>query len=143
VLTDTFGRPLRDLRISVTDRCNFRCTYCMPAEIYGERYEFLPKAELLTFEEISRLTRMLVRHGAAKVRITGGEPLVRAEIETLIASLSQIDGVADLTLTTNAYLMEQKAQLLKDAGLQRVTFRLVSLDDDVFRSMIGRGFGKA
>jgi cyclic pyranopterin phosphate synthase len=143
VLTDTFGRPLRDLRISVTDRCNFRCTYCMPAEIYGERYEFLPKAELLTFEEISRLTRMLVRHGAAKVRITGGEPLVRAEIETLIASLSQIDGVADLTLTTNAYLMEQKAQLLKDAGLQRVTISLDSLDDEVFRSMNGRGFGTA
>ncbi len=143
MLTDTFGRPLRDLRISVTDRCNFRCTYCMPAEIYGERYEFLPKAELLTFEEISRLTRMLVRHGAAKVRITGGEPLVRAEIETLIASLSQIDGVADLTLTTNAYLMEQKAQLLKDAGLQRVTISLDSLDDEVFRSMNGRGFGTA
>jgi len=115
----------------------------MPAEIYGERYEFLPKAELLTFEEISRLTRMLVRHGAAKVRITGGEPLVRAEIETLIASLSQIDGVADLTLTTNAYLMEQKAQLLKDAGLQRVTISLDSLDDEVFRSMNGRGFGTA
>jgi cyclic pyranopterin phosphate synthase len=143
VLTDMFGRPLRDLRISVTDRCNFRCTYCMPAEIYGERYEFLPKADLLTFEEISRLTRVLVRHGAAKVRITGGEPLVRAEIETLIASLSQIDGVADLTLTTNAYLMDQKAQLLKDAGLQRVTISLDSLDDEVFRSMNGRGFGTA
>jgi len=143
VLTDTFGRPLKDLRISVTDRCNFRCTYCMPAEIYGERYEFLPKADLLTFEEISRLTRMLVRHGAAKVRITGGEPLVRAEIEILIASLSQIDGVADLTLTTNAYLMEQKAQLLKDAGLQRVTISLDSLDDEVFRRMNGRGFGTA
>ena len=143
MLTDTFGRPLKDLRISVTDRCNFRCTYCMPAEIYGERYEFLPKADLLTFEEISRLTRMLVRHGAAKVRITGGEPLVRAEIEILIASLSQIDGVADLTLTTNAYLMEQKAQLLKDAGLQRVTISLDSLDDEVFRRMNGRGFGTA
>ena len=143
MLTDTFGRPLKDLRISVTDRCNFRCTYCMPAEIYGERYEFLPKADLLSFEEISRLTRMLVRHGAAKVRITGGEPLVRAEIEILIASLSQIDGVADLTLTTNAYLMEQKAQLLKDAGLQRVTISLDSLDDEVFRRMNGRGFGTA
>jgi cyclic pyranopterin phosphate synthase len=143
MLTDTFGRPLKDLRISVTDRCNFRCTYCMPAEIYGERYEFLPKAELLTFEEISRLTRILVSNGAAKVRITGGEPLVRAEIETLIASLSQIDGVADLTLTTNAYLMEQKAQLLKDAGLQRVSISLDSLDDEIFRSMNGRGFGTA
>jgi len=143
VLTDMFERPIRDLRISVTDRCNFRCTYCMPAEIYGERYEFLPKADLLTFEEISRLTRILVRHGAAKVRITGGEPLVRAEIETLIASLSQIDGVADLTLTTNAYLMDQKAQLLKDAGLQRVTISLDSLDDEVFMSMNGRGFGTA
>ncbi len=143
MLTDIFERPIRDLRISVTDRCNFRCTYCMPAEIYGDRYEFLPKADLLTFEEISRLTRILVRHGAAKVRITGGEPLVRAEIETLIASLSQIDGVADLTLTTNAYLMDQKAQLLKDAGLQRVTISLDSLDDEVFMSMNGRGFGTA
>ena len=143
MLTDMFERPIRDLRISVTDRCNFRCTYCMPAEIYGERYEFLPKADLLTFEEISRLTRILVRHGAAKVRITGGEPLVRAEIETLIASLSQIEGVADLTLTTNAYLMDQKAQLLKDAGLQRVTISLDSLDDEVFMSMNGRGFGTA
>ncbi len=143
MLTDMFERPIRDLRISVTDRCNFRCTYCMPAEIYGDRYEFLPKADLLTFEEISRLTRILVRHGAAKVRITGGEPLVRAEIETLIASLSQIDGVADLTLTTNAYLMDQKAQLLKDAGLQRVTISLDSLDDEVFMSMNGRGFGTA
>ncbi|MDP6065158.1 MAG: GTP 3',8-cyclase MoaA [SAR202 cluster bacterium] len=142
-MTDIFERPIRDLRISVTDRCNFRCTYCMPAEIYGDRYEFLPKADLLTFEEISRLTRILVRHGAAKVRITGGEPLVRAEIETLIASLSQIDGVADLTLTTNAYLMDQKAQLLKDAGLQRVTISLDSLDDEVFMSMNGRGFGTA
>ncbi len=140
MLTDTFERPLKDLRISVTDRCNFRCTYCMPAEIFGERYEFLPKDELLTFEEISRLTAILVRHDAAKVRITGGEPLVRNEIEALIASLSQIDGVADLTLTTNAYLLDQKAQPLKDAGLQRVTVSLDSLDDEVFRRMNGRGF---
>ena len=143
MLTDTFERPLRDLRISVTDRCNFRCTYCMPAEIYGERYEFLPKADLLTFEEISRLTGLLVGQGAAKVRITGGEPLVRAEIETLIAKLSQIDGVADLTLTTNAYLLDQKAQSLREAGLKRVTVSLDSLDDEVFRRMNGRGFGTA
>ena len=139
MLTDTFERPLKDLRISVTDRCNFRCTYCMPAEIYGERYEFLPKADLLTFEEISRLTGLLVGQGVAKVRITGGEPLVRAEIEKLVAKLSRIDGVADLTLTTNAYLLDQKAQSLRDAGLKRVTVSLDSLDPDVYAAMNGRG----
>ena len=143
MLTDTFGRPIRDLRISVTDRCNFRCTYCMPAELYGERYEFLPKADLLTFEEIERLTEILVKYGATKVRITGGEPLVRIDIETLIAKLSRINGVADMTLTTNAYLLDQKAQSLREAGLQRISISLDSLDDEVFKSMNGRGFGTA
>ena len=141
MITDKFDRPLRDLRISVTDRCNFRCTYCMPAEIYGERYQFLPKAELLTFEEIARLTRIMAKFGAVKVRITGGEPLVRNDIEKLVAMLSKVDGVHDLTMTTNAYLLPQKAQALKDAGLQRVTVSLDTLDDEIFRRMNGRGFG--
>ena len=139
--TDKFDRPFRDLRISVTDRCNFRCIYCMPAEIYGERYEFLPRADLLTFEETTRLARIFVGLGAVKVRLTGGEPLVRNELENLVAQLSRIDGVQDLTLTTNAYLLPQKAQALKEAGLQRVTVSLDTLDDEVFRRMNGRGFG--
>jgi cyclic pyranopterin phosphate synthase len=141
VIVDKFNRSLRDLRISVTDRCNFRCTYCMPAEIYGERYEFLPKDSLLTFEEITRLTRIMVKLGVTKVRLTGGEPLVRNEIEKLVALLSNIDGVNDLTLTTNAYLLKQMAQTLKDAGLQRITVSLDSMDDEVFKQMNGRGFG--
>ena len=141
MINDTFGRPFRDLRISVTDRCNFRCPYCMPSEIYGERYQFLPRADLLTFEEITRLTRIFVERGAAKVRLTGGEPLVRNELEKLIAQLADVEGVEDLTLTTNGYLLPQKAQALKDAGLQRVTISMDSLDDEVFRHMNGRGFG--
>ena len=140
-MRDVFDRPLRDLRISVTDRCNFRCTYCMPAEIYGERYQFLPKEDLLTFEEITRLTRILVGLGAVKVRLTGGEPLVRNDFERLVAMLSEVDGVSDLTLTTNAYLLPQKAEALKDAGLHRVTVSLDTLDDAIFRKMNGRGFG--
>ena len=140
-VTDTLGRPLRDLRVSVTDRCNFRCVYCMPAEIYGERYEFLPKPELLTFEEITRLTGILVRFGVQKVRLTGGEPLVRAEMEILISMLAQIDGVKDLTLTTNGFLLAQKARALKEAGLQRVTVSLDTLDDEIFKAMNGRGYG--
>ena len=140
-LQDTFGRPLRDLRISVTDRCNFRCSYCMPAEIFGERYQFLPKPELLSFEEITRLTRLFVKLGVEKVRLTGGEPLVRSDLHHLIAEISNIEGVKDLTLTTNGYLLDQQAQALKDAGLQRVTVSLDSLDSDVFKRMNGRGFG--
>ena len=140
MIKDKFNRPLKDLRISVTDRCNFRCTYCMPAEIYGERYEFLPRAQLLTFEEITRLTKVMVRLGAVKVRLTGGEPLVRNELEKLVGMLSVVDGVDDLTLTTNAYLLPQKAQILKDAGLQRVTVSLDTLDDEIFKHMNGRGF---
>ena len=145
VLSDTpldrFRRPLRDLRISVTDRCNFRCPYCMPAEIYGERYQFLPRDSLLTFEEITRLARILVKMGVVKVRITGGEPLVRAEIDKLVAMLAQVPGVEDLTMTTNGYLLTQVAQKLADAGLQRITVSLDSLDDEVFRQMNGRNFG--
>jgi cyclic pyranopterin phosphate synthase len=137
ITRDQLKRPLRDLRISVTDRCNFRCSYCMPAEIFGERYQFLPRAELLTFEEIARLTEIVVRLGAVKVRLTGGEPLVRKDMPKLIAMLSHIDGVNDLTLTTNGSLLPQHAHALRDAGLQRITVSLDSLDDVVFRRMNG------
>ena len=141
VIFDTFKRPLRDLRISVTDRCNFRCTYCMPAEIFGERYQFLPKTELLSFEEINRVARIIVGMGAEKLRLTGGEPLVRSDLEKLVKMLSDIPGVSDLTMTTNAYLLPQKAQALKEAGLKRITVSLDTLDDQIFRKMNGRSFG--
>ncbi len=141
MLQDKFDRPLRDLRISVTDRCNFRCTYCMPAEIYGERYQFLPKPQLLTFEEITRLTKIIVRLGAVKLRLTGGEPLVRQNLENLIAMLSVIDGVDDMALTTNAYFLPEKVEALKDAGLQRLTISLDTLDDEIFRQMNGNRSG--
>ena len=131
---------MRDLRVSVTDRCNFRCPYCMPVEVYGERYQFLPKPEILTFEEIRRLVRIFVGLGVNKVRLTGGEPLVRANLERLIAFLSPIDGINDLTLTTNGYLLARQARGLKDAGLERVTVSLDSMDADVFREMNGRGY---
>lgn len=136
-LLDRFKRPLRDLRVSVTDRCNFRCTYCMPAEIFGEAYQFLPKTEVLTFEEMTRLVRIIVRLGAVKVRITGGEPLVRQDIEKLVEMLRQVEGVDDLTLTTNGFFLPQKALALKAAGLDRITVSLDSLDEAVFRQMNG------
>jgi GTP 3',8-cyclase len=134
VVQDTLGRPLRDLRISVTDRCNFRCVYCMPKEVYGRDYRFLERRELLTFEEIARLARSFTALGVEKVRLTGGEPLVRRELERLVAMLAEIPGL-DLTLTTNGSLLPQKAPALADAGLRRVTVSLDSLDDDVFRAM--------
>jgi len=140
-LYDKFRRPLRDLRVSVTDRCNFRCPYCMPAEVYGERYQFLPKSEILTFEEITRLVRVFVGLGVTKVRLTGGEPLVRQGVDKLVGMLSRLDGVNDLTLTTNGYLLTQQAQALKDAGLRRITVSLDSLDLEVFKRMNGRGYG--
>jgi GTP 3',8-cyclase len=130
---DTFGRPLRDLRISVTDRCNFRCVYCMPKEVYGRDHRFLERRELLTFEEITRVARTFVSAGVTKIRITGGEPLVRRELEHLIAQLAELD--VDLTLTTNGSLLPQKAQLLADAGLRRITVSLDSLDDAIFRAL--------
>jgi GTP 3',8-cyclase len=130
---DTFGRPLRDLRISVTDRCNFRCVYCMPKEVYGRDHRFLERRELLSFEEIARLARVFVAQGVTKLRITGGEPLVRRELERLIALLAELD--VDLTLTTNASLLPQKAQALADAGLRRITVSLDSLDDAQFRAL--------
>jgi GTP 3',8-cyclase len=131
---DTLGRPVRDLRISVTDRCNFRCVYCMPKEIYGRGYQFLERRELLTFEEIERLSRVFASLGVEKIRLTGGEPLLRRELERLVEMLGVIPGV-DLTLTTNGSLLPQKARVLADAGLRRVTVSLDSLDDQVFRAM--------
>ena len=133
-LTDTLGRPVRDLRISVTDRCNFRCVYCMPKEVFGRDYPFLPRTELLSFEEIERVARAFAGLGVEKIRITGGEPLVRRDVETLVGMLARIDGL-DLTLTTNGSLLARKAQGLKDAGLRRITVSLDSLDDVVFRAM--------
>ncbi len=137
MIIDKLNRPLRDLRISVTDRCNFRCPYCMPEEIFGERYQFLPKTDILTFEEIVRLARILVGLGAQKLRLTGGEPLMRQQVEQLVAELVNIEGVEDLAMTTNAYLLPKKIQVLKEAGLRRITVSLDSLDDAVFRRMNG------
>jgi cyclic pyranopterin phosphate synthase len=132
--TDTLGRPLRDLRLSVTDRCNFRCVYCMPKEVFGHEYRFLDRKELLSFEELERVVRVFKAQGVEKIRITGGEPLLRRELEELIARLATIGGL-ELTLTTNASLLAKKAQVLADAGLDRVTVSLDSLDDASFRAM--------
>jgi GTP 3',8-cyclase len=139
LLGDALGRPLRDLRISVTDRCNFRCSYCMPKEVFDKDYQYLPHSALLSFEEIVRVAKQFVAHGVRKIRLTGGEPLLRKNIEILIAMLSElrtVDGQPlDLTLTTNGSLLARKAQQLKEAGLQRVTVSLDGLDDAVFRRM--------
>ncbi|HEY5224628.1 MAG TPA: GTP 3',8-cyclase MoaA [Microbacteriaceae bacterium] len=138
-LVDRLGRPLRDLRISVTDRCNFRCVYCMPKEIFGRDYAFMPREELLTFEEITRVVRVAIGHGVHKVRLTGGEPLLRKNLEELVAMLSELrtlDGhPLDIALTTNGSALAVKAQSLKDAGLQRITVSVDSLDDATFRRM--------
>ena len=131
---DTLGRPLHDLRISVTDRCNFRCVYCMPKEVFGKDFQFLPRAEILTFEEIERLARIFVALGVQKIRLTGGEPLVRRNLEVLVEKLAKI-GELDLTLTTNGSLLSQKARPLAEAGLRRVTVSLDSLDDATFKRM--------
>ena len=139
LLKDGLNRPLRDLRISVTDRCNFRCSYCMPKEVFNKDYPYLPHASLLSFEEITRIAKQFVAHGVQKIRLTGGEPLLRKNIELLIAQLAALrttDGKPlDLTLTTNGSLLARKAHALKAAGLQRVTVSLDGLDDTVFRSM--------
>ena len=135
VVTDRLDRPLRDLRVSVTDRCNFRCVYCMPREVFGADFQFLDRAELLTFEEIHRLVRVFRSLGVEKVRITGGEPLVRREVEKLVEMLASVSGLRDLTMTTNGSLLPRKAQLLGEAGLRRVTVSLDALDDEVFRAM--------
>lgn len=133
-IKDTHGRRMRDLRISVTDRCNFRCVYCMPKTVFGRDYEFLPRADLLTFEEIERIARLFVAHGVTKIRLTGGEPLLRRNIEHLVEMLARVPQI-ELTLTTNGALLPKKARALKDAGLRRVTVSLDSLDDTIFRRM--------
>lgn len=139
LVTDQRGRPLRDLRISVTDRCNFRCSYCMPKEVFDKDYPYLPHSALLSFEEITRLARLFATHGVHKIRLTGGEPLLRKNLEALISQLSTLrttEGLPlDLTLTTNGSLLKRKARALKAAGLKRVTVSLDGLDDAVFRSM--------
>jgi GTP 3',8-cyclase len=134
-LLDTLQRPLRDLRISVTDRCNFRCVYCMPRAVFDQDYPYLPRSEMLTFEEITRVAKLLVTHGVTKIRLTGGEPLLRKNVEQLVGMLRQIDTSLDLTLTTNGALLAQHAQRLKEAGLNRVTVSLDALDDVIFKRM--------
>ena len=133
-LTDTLNRPLRDLRISVTDRCNFRCVYCMPKEIFGPDYAYLQRDQILSFEEITRLARIFANHGVQKIRLTGGEPLVRKDLHVLIKMLSDIPDL-DLTLTTNGALLAKQARALKDAGLKRVSVSLDSLDNEIFKAM--------
>jgi GTP 3',8-cyclase len=139
LLADRLGRPLRDLRISVTDRCNFRCSYCMPKDVFDNQYKFLPQTSLLSFEEITRAARLFVAHGVVKLRLTGGEPLLRKHLEALIEQLAALrtpqGDALDITLTTNGSLLERKAQALFDAGLKRVTVSLDALDDGIFRRM--------
>jgi cyclic pyranopterin phosphate synthase len=147
-VTDTLGRPLRDLRISVTDRCNFRCVHCMPREVFGRDYEFLERAELLTFEEIERLAQEIDRlarilvgdHGVTKLRLTGGEPLVSRELERLVETLARIPGLGDLAMTTNGSALARRARALRDAGLRRITVSLDGLDNEVFVALNDVGF---
>lgn len=140
-VADQLGRPMRDLRISVTDRCNFRCTYCMPKELFGADHAFLPRASLLTFEEIARLARLFAQLGVTKLRLTGGEPLVRKDIVRLVAMLAPTPGITDISLTTNGSLLSRDlAQRLRDAGLRRITISLDALDDATFKAMNGVGF---
>ncbi|MBA5686463.1 GTP 3',8-cyclase MoaA [Rugamonas apoptosis] len=138
-VTDQLARPLHDLRISVTDRCNFRCVYCMPKAVFDQNYSYLPHSSLLSFEEITRVARLFVAHGVEKIRLTGGEPLLRKDVERLVGMLSELKTVScqplDLTLTTNGSLLARKAQSLKDAGLRRVTVSLDALDDAIFKRM--------
>jgi len=139
LLADALGRPLHDLRISVTDRCNFRCVYCMPKEVFDKNYAYLPHSSLLSFEEITRVARLFIAHGVEKIRLTGGEPLLRKNLEALVAQLRALDTPSgrplDLTLTTNGSLLARKARSLKDAGLDRVTVSLDAIDDAVFKQM--------
>src|SRR5260221_7880039 len=139
-LADTLARPLRDLRISVTDRCQFRCTYCMPREVFGRDSAFLPREQLLTFEELTRLARMFAGLGVRKLRLTGGEPLLRRDLDKLVAMLARVGGIQDIALTTNGALLAGKAQALAAAGLRRVTVSLDSLDDAVFMALNDAGF---
>lgn len=142
-LADTLARPLRDLRISVTDRCQFRCTYCMPREVFGRDFVFLPRGQLLTFEELTRLARVFAGLGVPKLRLTGGEPLLRRDLEKLVAMLAGIGGIQDIALTTNGALLAGKAKALAAAGLRRVTVSLDSLDDAVFMALNDAGFPAA
>ena len=139
-MLDALQRPLRDLRLSVTDRCNFRCGYCMPKEVFGRGYDFLPKDDILTFEELTRISRVFVALGVEKIRLTGGEPLLRRDIERLVEQLATIDGLRDLTLTTNGSLLAEKAAALRDAGLRRLTVSLDSLDEKMFVAMNDMNF---
>ncbi|MBB4823019.1 cyclic pyranopterin phosphate synthase [Sporosarcina luteola] len=138
-IVDKLGRPIRDLRISVTDRCNFRCSYCMPKEIFGDDYAFLPKSELLSFEEIERFSNIFASLGVKKLRLTGGEPLMRRNLPELIAKLTNIEGIVDIGLTTNGVLLGQYAKPLYDAGLRRLNMSLDALDPELFGKMNGRG----
>ncbi|KWW16878.1 cyclic pyranopterin phosphate synthase MoaA [Peribacillus simplex] len=140
-IKDSLGRPLRDLRISVIDRCNFRCQYCMPAEIFDDSFQFLPKSELLSYEEIVRVSQIFADLGVKKLRLTGGEPLLRKDLPILIAALVNIEGIEDIGLTTNGVYLKKHAEKLMMAGLQRVNVSLDSLDDELFKQMNGRGIG--
>jgi GTP 3',8-cyclase len=139
LIYDQLQRPLRDLRISVTDRCNFRCTYCMPAEIFDQDYAFMPREQLLTFEEIERLAKVFAKMGVKKIRLTGGEPLLRKDLPVLIRKLIDIDGIEDISLTTNGVYLVKHAANLKAAGLQRVNVSLDALDEELFKKINGRG----
>ncbi|WP_172193725.1 GTP 3',8-cyclase MoaA [Saccharibacillus qingshengii] len=141
--TDRLRRPIRDLRISVTDRCNFRCTYCMPKEIFGDDFAFMPKNELLTFEEIERLTRLFASIGVKKIRLTGGEPLLRRGMPDLVSRILKVEGVEDVGLTTNGLLLGAHAQPLHDAGLRRLNVSLDALDPELFGRLNGRGIDSA
>ena len=137
---DKYNRPVRDLRISVTDRCNFRCTYCMPKEVYGEAFKFLPREELLDFDEIEKIAKSFAALGVTKIRLTGGEPLVRKNIEDLISKLSRINGIEDIAMTTNGYLLEPKIDSLLEAGLNRITVSLDAIDEITFKKMSDQDF---
>ncbi|OEL04126.1 GTP 3',8-cyclase MoaA [Staphylococcus casei] len=137
-ITDKLGRPIRDLRLSVTDRCNFRCDYCMPKEIFGDDFVFLPKDELLTFDEMARIAKVYTQLGVKKIRITGGEPLLRRDLYKLIYKLNEIDGVEDIGLTTNGLLLKKHGQNLYNAGLRRINVSLDAIDDEVFQAINNR-----
>ncbi|RAZ68319.1 GTP 3',8-cyclase MoaA [Planococcus maitriensis] len=142
-LKDQLGRPIRDLRISVTDRCNFRCSYCMPKEVFGDDYAFLPKQELLSFEEIHRLTKVFVSMGVKKIRLTGGEPLMRRGLPELVKKIFSVEGVEDVGLTTNGLFLKQQGPALYEAGLRRLNISLDALDAELFGKLNGRGVSPA
>ena len=137
-IKDKLGRPIRDLRISVTDRCNFRCDYCMPKEIFGDDFVFLPKEELLTFDEITTIAKVYAELGVKKLRITGGEPLLRRDLYKLIEKLNRIEGIEDIGMTTNGLLLKKHGQKLYDAGLRRINVSLDAIDDEVFQAINNR-----